>query len=77
MSHRNVGMPWGAEDEHQLEVWKRDTNNYDAWKIDQLIPWKPNRLAVVRADRMHRGEPPGGWGEDQVSGRLVLITFFS
>ena len=77
VSHKELGMELGVKDDEERAAWSRDTNNYDAWDIDHLIEWKPNRLAIVRADRMHRAEPPGGWGTDPTDGRLVLITFFS
>ena len=61
----------------EWDLWKDDTNDYDAWNIDEMVFWEPNRLSIYPAARMHRAEPPGGWGKDASDGRLVLITFFS
>ena len=75
--HRETGMEVGVEHPEQVEAWERDTNDYDAWEILELIPMKANRLAVIESNRMHRAEPPDGFGESAADGRLVLITFFS
>lgn len=77
VSHKETGMSRQPKTVAELDVWSRDTNNYDAWSIDEIIFWEPNRLAVYEADRMHRAEPVGGWGKGPEDGRLVLITFFS
>jgi hypothetical protein len=77
LSHKQTGLDRQPKDEGEFNLWKRDTNKYDAWNIDELIEWIPNRLAIYEADRMHRAEPPGGWGDSAQDGRLVLITFFS
>ena len=77
VSHKKTGMRRQPRDQGELEIWQRDTNVYDAWNIDRLIKFVPNRLAIYDSERMHRAEPPGGWGEDPYDGRLVLITFFS
>ena len=77
VTHRNTGMSAQPKSVGEWTVWERECNNYDAWKIDELIEWVPNRLAIYEAERMHRAEPPGGWGESVQDGRLVLIMFFS
>lgn len=77
VSHRNTGLKSQPKSVGEWTVWERESNNYDAWKIDDMIFWEPNRLAIYEADRMHRAEPPDGWGESAKDGRLVLITFFS
>jgi len=77
LTHKDTGLSHQPHTEEEFECWERDTNVYDAWRIDEMVFWEPNRLAIYPADRMHRAEPPGGWGESAVDGRLVLITFFS
>jgi len=77
LTHKRTGMAYQPRTVEEWEVWNEDTNNYDAWQIDEMVFWEPNRLAIYPAERMHRAEPPGGWGEDASDGRLVLITFFS
>jgi hypothetical protein len=77
LSHKETGLYEQPELPEEFEAWKRDTNNYDAWHIDEMVFWESNRLSIYPAVRMHRAEPPGGWGEGPKDGRLVLITFFS
>lgn len=77
LRHRATGLNSQPASVYEWELWHRDTNEYNAWHIDELVKWKPNRLAIYPAERMHRAEPPGGWGQDATDGRLVLITFFS
>ena len=75
--HRETGLERGVEHPEEVEIWERDTNDYNAWEIIDMVMMKANRLAVIESDRMHRAEPPEGFGEDASDGRLVLITFFS
>ena len=77
LTHKESGLKAQPHRVEEWQVWQRDTNKYDAWRIDEMVLWQPNRLAIYPAERMHRAEPPGGWGKDQTDGRLVLITFFS
>ncbi len=77
LTHTATRMTHAPRSVEEWEAWDRDTNDYDAWEIDELIEWRENRLAIYEADRMHRAEPPEGWGKDASDGRLVLITFFS
>jgi len=77
LSHKQTGLKGQPTRVEEWEVWQRDTNDHDAWNIDEIVFWEPNRMAIYPADRMHRAEPVGGWGTDQEDGRLVLIMFFS
>ena len=77
LSHKVTGMKGSPQTVEEWDAWKRDTNDYHAWHIDDMAFWSPNRMAIYEAGRMHRAEPPGGWGSDQTDGRLVLIIFFS
>ena len=77
LTHKRTGLNSQPQRVEEWDAWKADTNNYDAWRIDELVHWQQNRLSVYPAARMHRAEPPGGWGKDATDGRLVLITFFS
>jgi len=77
LSHKITGMTHQPRTVEEWDLWMRDTNDYDKWKIDEMSFWEPNRMAIYDADRMHRAEPPGGWGSNETDGRLVLITFFS
>jgi len=77
LTHKKTGLNSQPTRVEEWEAWQRDTSNYDAWNIDEMVVWEPNRLSVYPAARMHRAEPVGGWGKDATDGRLVLITFFS
>jgi hypothetical protein len=77
LSHKQTGLKGQPKSVEEWDIWQRDTNDYDAWHIDEMVFWEPNRMAIYPADRMHRAEPVGGWGSDQADGRLVLIMFFS
>jgi len=77
VTHKRTGLNSQPQCVEEWDCWREDTHNYDAWKIDEMVFWEPNRLSIYPAARMHRAEPPGGWGKDGSDGRLVLITFFS
>lgn len=77
VSHKRTGLSSQPKSVEEWACWHEDTNNYDAWNIDEMVFWDPNRLSIYPAERMHRAEPPGGWGKGPSDGRLVLITFFS
>jgi hypothetical protein len=76
LEHKEADFAGGDPDE-QLEVWKRDTNTYAAWKILGVIPAVPNRLVFYPSELMHRAEPVGGFGSNARDGRLVLTMFFN
>lgn len=77
LTHKQINLNGQPRTTLEFNVWKRDTNKYDAWNIDHLIEYVPNRMSIYDSERMHRAEPVDGWGQDASDGRLVLITFFS
>lgn len=74
VSHKEHGMSESVTEE-QIEIWERDTNNYDAWEIDEMCDMKSNRAFICPAGRMHRAED-GHFGDNNEDGRLVMVCFF-
>lgn len=76
LKHRETGMEGQPETLEQYEAWLRDTNVPDAWEITEMVHMKENRANIIEAERIHRAEPVGGFGEDASDGRIVLTAFF-
>lgn len=74
--HVKTGMRSDPRSKIEEEVWKRDTNNPNAWEIYEIAQMQPNRAAIFDASLMHRAEPVGGFGTDAKNGRLVLTAFY-
>jgi hypothetical protein len=77
VSHVDEGMPYGPQSDHQQNVWARDTNIADKWVVDEMIEMRSNRAFIFDAARMHRPEPPLGFGSTNQDGRLVLVCFMT
>ncbi len=75
--HVDEGMEYGPIDKRQEEIWCRDTNIEEKWEITQLADMKSNRAIVFDTMKMHRPEPPRGFGTTNKDSRLVLVTFFT
>lgn len=58
------------------EVWARDTNKPQQWRLESVCEMKPNRAFMFRADQWHAAMPRGGFGTDARNGRLVITAFF-
>lgn len=58
------------------EVWQRDTNITEQWRVTSMCDMQPNRAFIFRADLMHRAEPIAGFGANATDGRLVMTCFF-
>lgn len=74
--HKATGMVSDPINEKQLEAWTRDHSRPLAWDVVDMCQMFPNRGCIFTADRMHRSEPVGGFGNDSTDGRLVLVCFF-
>ena len=59
------------------DVWARDTNKPQQWRLESVCEMKPNRAFIFRADQWHAAMPLGGFGRDARDGRLVITCFFS
>lgn len=73
--HKRHGFNSDPWTEGEFQAWKRDTNNYDAWEIEDLTQMKANRAAIYQSKMMHRAEPVGGFGDCNDNGRIVLVCF--
>ena len=76
VKHVETGMDGQPTTFEDYEVWLRDTNVPDAWEITEMVDMKKNRANIIDAERMHRAEPVGGFGQDATDGRIVLTAFF-
>lgn len=74
--HKATGMFENPINEKQLNVWKEDCNNQEAWQIRDICSMKPNRALVFDSNLIHRAEPIGGFGDNVRNSRLVLTGFF-
>ena len=76
LKHKEAGLTMGVETQEELNIWRRDMNNYDAWDILEMIDLEPNKLIFYPSYLMHRAEPVGGFGDNPINGRLVLTMFY-
>lgn len=76
VKHRETGMDAQPETMDEYDAWVRDTNVPDAWEITEMVYMKENRANIIEAERMHRAEPIGGFGDGPANGRIVLTAFF-
>lgn len=71
------GMRIHPQNEDEIKLWEKDTNNDDAWNTIGFCPGRFNRAFILRSELFHRASPTGGFGNDIESGRLVLTLFFN
>jgi hypothetical protein len=76
LEHRRTGMRTHPAGDEELQAWKDDHNNVDAWRVVGEFPGAPNRALVMRSDLMHGAIPREGYGEDRTDARLILLSFF-
>jgi len=76
LEHRKTGMRTHPQNEDELQAWKEDHNNEDAWREIARFDAAPNRAFVLRSELMHAALPRKGYGEDVRDGRLILLCFF-
>jgi len=76
LEHRRTGMRMHPSNEAELQAWKEDHDNEEAWRIIGEVPGAPNRALVMRSDLMHAAMPRIGYGEDTSDARLILLSFF-
>lgn len=77
VSHKETGLCGAVKTKEEEEIWRRDTNIYDAWDVLAEVKMVPNRAVIFPSDCMHRAEPVQGFGSSAYDGRLVLCSFFS
>lgn len=76
LEHASGMMPTNPQNSYQELVANNDKNNAQAWTIVGMCQAKFNRAFIIRSDLFHRSEPVGGFGVDNIDGRLVLCAFF-
>ena len=77
LEHKLFGLRDGPRDEEEMEAWKQNTNDADAWKQTMVCEMKTNRAFIFRSELMHAALPVSGFGKDAKDGRLVLTAFFN
>lgn len=58
------------------EVWRRDMNRRECWRVLSECPMAPNRAFIFRSELWHAAMPWGGFGRDAIDGRMILGAFF-
>lgn len=76
MSHRALGIAYHPELPEAVAVIQADQNREEAWQIREMVDMRPNRAVIFDADRLHRAEPVGGFGDTPENTRVVLTCFF-
>lgn len=76
IQHKETGMWHHPLEDSLVEVWQRDTKNYDAWEIIKQADVETNKAVLFESALMHRAEPVEGFGKGAKDGRLVLSFFF-
>ena len=74
--HIDHGMEDGPTSKEEIVAWERDTNIPAKWEIITMADMVQNRAVIFEAKKMHRPEPPTGFGGNAKDGRLVLVCFF-
>ena len=76
VEHIETGMTHNPACLEEERIWRRDTNDYYAWREVDRARMIPNRALLFDTARMHRAEPVEGFGERAEDARLVLVCFF-
>lgn len=76
LSHRATGIAYNPETIEATATVVADQNTPSAWAVRSMVDMKPNRAVIFDADRLHRAEPVGGFGDTPESTRVVLTCFF-
>lgn len=76
LSHRLTGIAYNPAVPILAESVVADQNNSDAWQVRELVDMRPNRAVIFDANRLHRAEPVGGFGDTPENTRVVLTCFF-
>jgi len=77
LRHKETGMCYHPESEEFIKIARRDQNNVDAWRINSSVEMQQNRATIFDSGYFHCAQPVGGFGDDQLNGRIVLTCFFS
>lgn len=75
LTHKKSGIGFAPENESFLSIIKRDSNDRESWKINNMVNMRANRALIFSSDMIHRAEPIGGFGEGKTA-RTVLTAFF-
>lgn len=76
LSHSLSGIAYNPADPLFVGVVVDDQNRPEAWNICDVAEMRPNRAVIFPADRLHRAEPVGGFGDTPDNSRVVLTCFF-
>lgn len=76
VSHKTVGMDTGPKTADEEAIWLRDTNDIDAWAVNDFVGMKSNRALIFDTEMMHRAEHPAAFGSCGENGRLVMVCFY-
>ena len=76
VKHKQTGMDGQPETDDEYQAWLADTNQPDAWEVTGMVDAAKNRANIIEAEKMHRAEPIGGFGQGREDGRIVLTAFF-
>lgn len=76
LSHIATGIGYAPENPQVIPIIEADQNNRDAWAVREMVDMLPNRAVIFDAERMHRAEPVGGFGDTPENTRVVLTCFF-
>ena len=76
LEHRATGMRVHPANEIELEAWKRDYQDEEAWRVVGYHAGEPNRAILMRSNLMHAALPRRGYGRGPLDARLILLCFF-
>jgi len=77
VDHKETSMEYGPTSNDQLAVWEKDNGDRDKWSVIDMCEMKENRALLFNSAKMHRSEPIGGFGSNNVDGRLVMCCFLN
>ena len=75
LRHRVLGIHYAPAVQNLVDLIMEDTNNRDAWVVNQICKQERNKACIFDAGFIHRAEPLGGYGEGKYA-RCVLTGFF-
>ena len=77
VEHKSGTMAINPQTKEQEDLWRKDTNTPDAWKVISFCKGEYNRGFILRSELFHRAQPVSGFGDNNENGRLVLVCFFT
>ncbi|PWT76627.1 MAG: hypothetical protein C5B60_03845 [Chloroflexi bacterium] len=75
--HLETGLEITPSCQEEIDTWDKDCNDLNAWQETGKSVQEWNRAVILPTYHYHAAMPPGGFGYDPESGRMVFVAFFN